>query len=99
MYIVNGIAYAGEPKEDLKITSLKILDDLYMLITFSTGEKRVFDVTPLLEYPVYQPLANREIFNTAKIEHDILTWQNGDIDISPETVYQKSFAYDETLIA
>ena len=34
-----------------------------------------------------------------KIEHGVLTWLNGDIDISPDTVYKKSFAYDETLIA
>lgn len=99
MYIINGIAYAGGPKEDLKIIFLKILDNLYMLITFSTGEKRIFDATFLLKNPVYKPLSNREIFNTAKIEHGVLTWLNGDIDISPDTVYKKSFAYDETLIA
>ena len=98
MFIINGIAYAGEPAEDLKITSVQILDDLYMIVVFSGGEKRVFDASVLLEYPVYKALSDRAVFDTAKVVNGILTWQNGDIDIAPETVYAKSFPYEESSI-
>lgn len=99
MYIVNDIAYAGEPKKDLKIVAIKIIDDLYMLVKFSTGERRIFDLTPFLNYPAFKPLADRKIFDTAKIDHGVLTWLDGDIDISPEAVYKQSLAYNEELSA
>lgn len=95
MFIVNGIAYANAPKEDLKIITIRIIDNLYMLVTFNTGEKRIFDVTELLQYPVFKPLVDRAIFDTAKVSHGMITWLDGDIDISPETVYKKSLPYND----
>lgn len=94
MYIINGIAYAGEPVSDMKITSVKPLDDMMMLITFSTGETRLYDATQLLEYPAFQPLQDEAVFRSAKIEYGVVTWLDGDIDIAPETMYQNSYAYE-----
>ncbi len=95
MYIINGIAYAGEPTETIKVKSVKIVSDLCLLITFSTGEKRIFDATTLLQYPVYQPLTNEELFKQAYIEGGTVVWNDGEIDIAPETLYNNSFKYDE----
>ena len=47
MFEVNGIVYANEFKESLKLTDARVTDRLMMLLTFSTGEKRVFDATVL----------------------------------------------------
>lgn len=94
MYIINGIAYAGEPVRDMKITAVKPLDDMMMLITFSTGETRLYDATQLLEYPAFQPLRDESVFRSAKIEYGVVTWLDGDIDIAPETMYQNSYAYE-----
>ena len=93
MYIRDGIAYASEPYDDLTITDFRIIDDLYMIITFSTGEERIFDVSRLLRYPAFKPLSDRSIFDTARLEHGVLTWQDGAIDIAPEAVYQESYPY------
>ena len=98
MYIINGIAYAGKIENDIKVKDYKILDDMMMLITFDTGEKRVFDATLLLEYPAFKPLANYEIFQSAKIDYGVLTWLDGSIDIAPEALYEKCFAYHEASI-
>lgn len=95
MYIINGIAYAGEPTETIKVKSVKVVSDLCLLITFSTGEKRIFDATTLLQYPVYQPLTNEELFKQAYIEGGTVVWDNGEIDIAPETLYHNSIKYDE----
>ena len=95
MYIINGIAYAHEPNELIKVQSVKVIGELCLLLTFTSGEKRIFDATNLLQYPVYKPLADPEIFNQANIEDGTVIWQNGDIDIAPETLYNQSYKYEE----
>ena len=94
MYVLNDIAYASNNEQDLKIEKFKIIADLCMLITFSNGEKRIFDATNLLKYPIYQKLKEYDVFNNAYIENGILVWNEGKIDISPETVYCNSFEYE-----
>lgn len=93
MYILNDICYAGELKDDITVVSAKPLYDGIMLVTFSTGEKRIFDTTKL-EGSVFKLLADEEIFYKPRIVNGVITWNNGEIDIAPETVYKKSYAYD-----
>ena len=64
-----------------------------MLVTFSTGEKRLFDTTTL-KGSAFAPLADEQIFKNPVLFHGVITWNNGEIDIAPETVYQDSYAYD-----
>ena len=35
-----------------------------------------------------------QIFNNPVISNGVLTWDNGNIDIAPEAVYQESYAYE-----
>lgn len=93
MYIVDDICYAGEFQEGIKVTEAKPLRDGMMLVTFSTGEKRLFDTT-MLEGAAFKPLADEKIFNHPVLFHGVITWNNGEIDIAPETVYRDSYAYD-----
>lgn len=98
MYIINEIAYAGEPADIIKVKSVRALPNFCLLLTFSTGEKRIFDAFGLLKYPVYELLANEEIFKKACVEGGTVVWNNGDIDIAPETLYHNSFKYEEAHI-
>ena len=41
MYIKNGICYAGKFEEGIKVSEVKPLRGMMMLVTFSTGEKRL----------------------------------------------------------
>ena len=93
MYIKDDICYAGELTPDIEIAAAKPLSGGMMLITFSTGEQRLFDTT-LLTGPAFKPLQNEKIFLNPVIRQGILTWDNGNIDIAPETVYEMSYAYD-----
>ena len=95
MYIINDIAFAGEPADVIKVQSVKALPDYCLLLTFSTGEKRIFDAYGLLKYSVYKPLIDKDLFNNAYIEGDTVVWCNGTIDIAPETLYYDSFRYEE----
>lgn len=93
MYIVNGIAYAGEFVAGIEVINVLALDDMMLLLTFNTGEKRLYDAKDLLKFPAFKPLENVEIFKSVKTEHGIVVWLNGDIDIAPETLYKNSYAY------
>ena len=94
MYIVNDICYARELKEGIKVTEIKPLNDGMLLVTFSTGEKRLFDTTKL-KGSAFHPLSDEKIFNNPTLFHGVITWNNGEIDVAPETVYKESYAYDE----
>ena len=47
MFVLNGIVYANEKSENIQVVSVKPLDDMMMILTFSTGEQRLFDATIL----------------------------------------------------
>ena len=51
MYIMNGIAYAGTNMQNVLVQAVKPLDDMMMIVTFTSGEKRLYDATQLLVYP------------------------------------------------
>lgn len=96
MYIKDDIVYANNFNiENIKVEKIKIITDLCMLVTFNNGEKRIFDATKILKYPVYEDLKNYEIFKKAYVEHGVIVWKNGKIDISPEMVYNNSYVYEQ----
>ena len=47
MFVLNGIVYANEKSENIQVVSVKPLDDMMMILTFSTGEQRLFDASIL----------------------------------------------------
>ena len=94
MYEKDGVCYAGVPTSDMKVTEARVVDDLSMLVLFSTGETRLFDATPLLGYPAFKPLANRSIFNDFEINHGIVCWLGGELDLSPANMYELSYSYE-----
>lgn len=93
MYIKDEICYAGELEEGIRVTEAKPLKGQMLLVTFSTGEKRLFD-TSLLKGSAFLPLQDEEIFRNMELFHGVITWNNGEIDIAPETVYLESYSYD-----
>lgn len=90
MFTLDGIVYASEKPENISILSAKPLDDLMMILTFSTGEQRLFDAT-ILTGPAFEPLKNEDIFKDCKVVDGIVTWLNEDIDCAPEYMYQNSY--------
>ena len=80
---------------DIEVVAIKILDGGMLLVTFSTGEKRLFDVTSLLgKGSVFAPLSDDSNRQTAKVTYGFVSWLNGDIDIAPEAMYADSYKYD-----
>lgn len=95
MYIANGIAYANAKMQKASVKAVKPLDDMMMIVTFGSGEKRLYDATQLLAFPAFQPLRDEKVFKNVKVEYGVVTWNNGEIDIAPETMYENSYEYPE----
>lgn len=93
MFEIDGILYAGSPKNLIKIQDAKVTGHMMMLLTFSSGEQRVFDAEELTG-EVFEPLKNDEIFRNFKIVHGAVTWMNEEIDCAPEYMYENSYEYN-----
>ena len=97
MYIIDGIAYAGEPKTPVKVVGIKVLSDYLLWLRFNNGESKVFDFKPMLDSPCYARLKDTKIFSDVYIDYGVPVWCNGDIDIAPEFVYENSITYNSAV--
>ncbi len=62
--------------------------DYNLILTFESGEKKIFDMKPYLEIGIFQELKNYSIFNTVKFNFDTIEWAN-EADLDPELLYEK----------
>ena len=93
MYVINGIVYADSEADSVTVKDAKALDGMIMVVTFSNGERRLFDAT-VLKGEVFEPLKNNDVFREFKIEFGTITWEDGEIDIAPEYLYKNSYKYN-----
>ena len=93
MYVSNGFVCGGAPGKSLSVKHVKILDDMMMLITFDSGEIRLFDAT-ILKGPVFEKLKDPEVFKKVSLEYGVITWDSGAIDCAPEFMYEHSYEYN-----
>lgn len=70
----------------LTITDVEYLGEYTLLCTFSNGERRSVDLTPLLSYPAFEELRNLDKFVQFGLDQTIF-WSNG-ADIAPEYLYE-----------
>lgn len=94
MYIVDGIAYAGEPEPIIKVNGVRPMENYKLWLRFNTGEAKIFDFKPLLDMPAFASLKNIDLFNQVYIDYGVPVWNDGDIDIAPEKVYRDGIPCD-----
>lgn len=87
MYIVDGIAYGGDPKPLVKIQNIRPLPKHRLWVQFNTGETKTVDFAPLLDSPAFSPLKDAALFRAVSIDHGVPVWDGGNIDIAPEYLY------------
>lgn len=88
MYILDGIAYAGNRTLELKVSGVRPMDNYLLWVRFNNGKTKVFDFKPLLEKSAFIPLKDIDVFKGVYIDYGIPVWNDGDIDISPEYLYE-----------
>lgn len=99
MYIRNGIAYAGEPAPMITASGVRPLENFCLWVRFNTGEAKIFDFKPLLNTPAFSPLMDKNVFQTVYLDYGVPTWMDGEIDIAPETIYEKGVSAEGSDIA
>ena len=71
------------------VTRVVPKEDFSLELWFDDGSHRIFDAKPYLERGVFARLKDPVKFMQAFVAFDTVCWP-GDIDIAPETLYDRS---------
>lgn len=71
------------------VTGVRTLSDYCLLLTFEGSETRIFDCKTCFDLPIFHPLRDKNLFQTARVSFNSIAWANG-ADIAPETLYDES---------
>ncbi len=69
-------------------------EDFSLELWFDTGDHRMFDARPYLNRGVFVRLQDVSLFKQAFVALDTVCWP-GDLDIAPETLYDRSVACND----
>jgi len=69
-----------------RVTDVKPAENYMLYLWFKNGEKGIFDVKPYLEYEVFQPLKDEQMFKTVRPFIGSIQWAN-EADLCPDTLY------------
>lgn len=68
------------------VVSVKANRDFTLEAVFENGERRKFDMKPLLAYPAFSGLSADNYFMKAHVCNGTVAWTE-EIDLSPDTLY------------
>ena len=72
-----------------RITHVKPQENFILKLKFTDNSLRTFDMKPYLNYPVFEPLKEKELFDNASVFLGSVKW-NEEIDMSPDTLFLES---------
>ena len=75
----------------LDVVKVVVRPDYVLQLEFENGERRVFDMTPYMDKRPFDRLKGSPLFALASIDYGTVVWP-GEIDIAPETLYDRSQA-------
>ena len=58
------------------VREVTALNDYRLSLIFTNGERRIFDVKPLISLGVYKPLQNKKFFESVRVADDSILWAN-----------------------
>jgi hypothetical protein len=73
----------------LDIVSVVPTKDYQLDLEFKNGERRRFDMRPLLAIKPWNRISSLNLFERARVVYGTVVWP-GEIDIAPETLYDDS---------
>ena len=71
------------------INEIEVLEDYKILLIYESGERKIYDMKPNLQYEMYKKLKDYELFKKVYSIGETIEWETGE-DISPETLYLDS---------
>lgn len=75
--------------ELLAVVKVEAKPDYILYMEFENGEKRLFDMSPLMDKKPFDQLRGPSRFAMAYVDYGTVVWP-GNIDIAPETLYDLS---------
>ena len=72
-----------------KVVDVQATGDYKLILTYDSGERRLFDVAPYLSIGRFAELRSIEAFQEIGVSFDTIEWENG-LDLDPEFLYEKS---------
>lgn len=78
-----------EMAEAMDIIAVTPRADFQLMLLFANGEKRRFDMRPLLALKPWNRVAAPSVFSLARVVCGTVVWTGG-IDVAPETLYMDS---------
>ena len=89
MIVKDGICYPDNPAAEplLSVAGCSVVGNSTLRVRFNSGDVRIVDISPLFEFPALKPLGNPEILRAFSIDHGILNWLDGELDIAPEWLF------------
>ena len=70
------------------VTKVVPQQDFTLVVEFENGENGVLDMTPYLDFGVFQRIRTYDQFNRVRVSFDTIEWSCG-VDLDPEFVYAK----------
>ena len=72
-----------------RISKVVPTDNYKLVLTFTNGEHKIYDCSPLLNFGIFEELQDKNYFKEVKITDGTVTWPN-EQDICPDTLYLDS---------
>lgn len=73
----------------MDIISVTPSQDFQLMLVFANGERRQFDMNPLLAMKPWNRIAAPAVFARARVDYGTVVWP-GEIDVAPKTLYLDS---------
>lgn len=75
------------------VTAAEYLGGHKLRLSFNDGSRKVFDFSPLIKkFLLYRGLEPTEKFKDFTVTDWTVSWDNGEIDIAPEYLYEHGVA-------
>lgn len=71
------------------VKSVRPLEGYKLVLGFSNGEEKVFDVSPYLDVGKFSELRDPSLFLSVMVKYDSIEWANH-LDVDPEFLDEKS---------
>ncbi len=74
-----------------QVSRVIVLKNYQLLLTFTTGEVKLYDASWVLSHPMTTELKDLAFFNKAHVSHGTVVWSK-QLDLGPDDLYENSVA-------